>query len=465
VINNEADILQIQKYLNGELTERAMHELERRSQSDPFLAEALEGYETTGNKQDKNLSDLSARLMQRIAPKKGRVVPLWMISAAASVLIVCSVGVWWLSRKPTGANETHIIANAPVEKKALPAGSAKTDSVAVKQQKQVIAQAKIPARREKAKVYATEKVTEPPKPEDVLANVPAEYKNTVSGVIKDSVQKDTTALNEMIVMGYTSKKKDTSALLKKSVAIAFKAKPIQPTDQLLQGQAAGVTDNNDVAPVPPKDYTLDNKTIPAKTLSEVSIANNFRNNTNNIIGGRVIARNDGSPLSNATVKVAGTNNGTRTDANGYFTLPVDTGKSTLIVNHSGYDKSQYNTNSGDLSNTITLKPNTTTNNNAGFTAANSTSNSAVIYAHPQLGWDNYKEYLKKNAISPDGKTGLVKLSFKVSANGTISAFKIRQGVSPKTNQKAIDLINEGPSWIGNSDGQTKMVNLTVQFGK
>ena len=41
------DILQIRKYLNGELNTRAMHELERRALDDPFLADSLEGFEQT----------------------------------------------------------------------------------------------------------------------------------------------------------------------------------------------------------------------------------------------------------------------------------------------------------------------------------------------------------------------------------------------------------------------------------
>ncbi len=467
--NNEADILQIQKYLAGELTARAMHELERRAQSDPFLAEALEGYETAGHKQGKNLSDLSARLAQRIAPKKGRVVPLWMISVAASVLVVCSAGIWWLSRKPTAVNETLRTANAPVEKKALPADSVKTNSVAANQQKPLPAMAKISLQHEKEKSYTAERarVSEETVSSSVLADVTVkQYKNAEPGLIKDSVQKDTTPVNEMIVMGYTSSKKDTSALLKKSNILAYKAKPVPPTDQLLQGQAAGVTDNNDVAPGQSHNYTFGNNITAQKSLKEISIANNLENKSN-MIGGRVITRN-GGPLSDATVNVAGTTNSTRTDANGYFDLRVDTGKSTLVVNHSGYQLSQFNANNGDLANTITLKRNDILKNvviTSNNKALSNGTDATVVYAHPNLGWANFNEYVKKSAVSPDGKTGEVKLSFKVAPDGTITDFKVLQGLSPKTNQKAIDMVTGGPSWVGNNNGETKAVTLTIKFGK
>jgi len=45
-VSKQTDISQqIRKYLNGELDARAMHQLEKEAQNDPFLMEALEGYE------------------------------------------------------------------------------------------------------------------------------------------------------------------------------------------------------------------------------------------------------------------------------------------------------------------------------------------------------------------------------------------------------------------------------------
>jgi len=54
VSKKETDILLIRKYLNGELDARAMHELERRSLDDPFLMEAMQGYEQTEGDQKSN---------------------------------------------------------------------------------------------------------------------------------------------------------------------------------------------------------------------------------------------------------------------------------------------------------------------------------------------------------------------------------------------------------------------------
>ena len=69
------DIIQIRKYLNGELNARAMHELERRALDDPFLADALEGFEHAPPDQEGNLAELTDRLRQRTEKTVRKMVP------------------------------------------------------------------------------------------------------------------------------------------------------------------------------------------------------------------------------------------------------------------------------------------------------------------------------------------------------------------------------------------------------
>ena len=54
-------IAQIKKYTSGQLDARAMHQLEREALDDPFLADALEGYQTSDLKQEVNLTELNDR--------------------------------------------------------------------------------------------------------------------------------------------------------------------------------------------------------------------------------------------------------------------------------------------------------------------------------------------------------------------------------------------------------------------
>lgn len=102
-----ADPELIRRYLAGELDDKAMHALERQALDDPFLAEALEGFEQHAPDQRMNLADLSKRLEQRVqATAKRRVIPMYLRwVAAASVCFVVGSSIIWLW---PGGNKTEI---------------------------------------------------------------------------------------------------------------------------------------------------------------------------------------------------------------------------------------------------------------------------------------------------------------------------------------------------------------------
>ncbi|MBP1651245.1 MAG: TonB family protein [Bacteroidetes bacterium] len=88
----------IRRYLAGELDHKAMHALERQALDDPFLAEALDGFEKHAPDQRMNLADMSKRVEQRVqAPAKRRVIPMYLRWAvAASVCFVVGSSIIWL---------------------------------------------------------------------------------------------------------------------------------------------------------------------------------------------------------------------------------------------------------------------------------------------------------------------------------------------------------------------------------
>ena len=113
---HEADILLIRKYLKGELDARAMHQLEARAQDDPFLMDALDGYENAGGDQQNNIADLSSRLQQRLERKERRIIPFRWLAIAASVLVVFTIGWLWLSNGPKPpAKQVATVEKPPVK--------------------------------------------------------------------------------------------------------------------------------------------------------------------------------------------------------------------------------------------------------------------------------------------------------------------------------------------------------------
>jgi hypothetical protein len=187
-----------------------------------------------------------------------------------------------------------------------------------------------------------------------------------------------------------------------------------------------------------------------------------------LIAGTVIGLNDGLPLIGATVKVAGTNISAVTDKEGKFMLHADSTKNRLIVASIGYQTRELNIKNRDSLKNIKLEPARSSLNEVvviGYTAKQKVEDTVITGAHPKAGWRELRKYLSKNAVSPDGKTGTVKVSFGVNYKGSVSDIHIVSGLSAPTNQKAIDLITNGPAWTGNTTGKPETVIIKIKFKK
>ncbi|MDB4925188.1 MAG: hypothetical protein JWR23_1244 [Mucilaginibacter sp.] len=82
---------------------------------------------------------------------------------------------------------------------------------------------------------------------------------------------------------------------------------------------------------------------------------------------------------------------------------------------------------------------------------------------PQPGWEIFEKYINDSAISPDGKTGTVEVSFTVNNNGKLNDFKVTKNLSEAADKKAIEIIKNGPEWVGEANAEPKAVTVKVQF--
>lgn len=436
------DISTIRKYLNGELDDNAMHRLERLAQDDPFLMDAIEGYENTKGSGEQHYTDLSSRLAQRIAAKPARIIPWRIISYAASVLVVLAIGGWWFLSNSAPKEKVLARSLPPVpEKKAA-------DTITQSDRKigQALAASKsvIPARGVKrAREFAHPDKTAVDPAQLVSADVKS---NTVAA-------EDSTPLNEMVVMGYAAQRKKESSLAgsgKRADSVSARRKPINFNDQVLQGKVAGVTATPAIPPnLSASDYLYSNNLMSKSTLN-----------------GRIIAKDDGLPLPGVSVRVAGTDKATRTDANGRFKLTVDSGKANkLVIGYVGYQTKNVSADSKDSVKTIALEPSQNSLNEVVVTRTASKDGETFIAPKPKTGWSSYKKYLGENAVSPDNKTGTVKLLLTIAPDGNINAIKVLNGLSTATDQKAVELINNGPQWNGSNSGKAENVRVKIKFGK
>ena len=112
----------IQRYLNGQMSDADMHALELAALEDPFLADAIEGYNDTSlpeNDPSANLKDLRHRLKLRTESEHHRTIfPLfrysWLKIAALVLLLAGSSAViYYLTRTKSITSEVAITSNAP----------------------------------------------------------------------------------------------------------------------------------------------------------------------------------------------------------------------------------------------------------------------------------------------------------------------------------------------------------------
>jgi len=451
--------LQIRKYLNGELDAKAMHQLERQAQDDPFLMDALEGYGSAKADQQKHLDELSARLKNRIEPKKGRIIPFRFLSIAASVLVVCSVGVWWFYKNAaisykTKARQTNVVSEEPKtlppDLKKVPAPPAikpeEKNEIASKTQKKVS--------RAQATATADQAATEiPPTVRELEVGKPI-----ASNDVRVTAPRDTTPVDEMIVTEYKAKKSvDTSLYVRKAEIVSNGVKKLKEVQ--IQGKAPGVTIQSNAAKASDLNKLASQGNVGGLVINQLL--------SNQSIQGRVIAQDDGLPIQGASVKIAGTNKVTQTDADGRFQLKADSSRDKLVIAGIGYQTRQLSANNRDSVKNIALQPSSSALSEVVVTRYTSqnkdTEETTVISAHPQNGWGKFRKYLKENGTSPDHKTGVVKLSFEVDRYGSITAIKVLKGISPAADKKAADLIKDGPEWTGNSNKLPETVTLKIKF--
>lgn len=452
----KTDISQIKKYLAGELDAKAMHQLERRAQDDPFLQDAIDGFEAKGFDQP-GLDALNIRLQERINKKEARVIRWRTLSIAASILIVIGLGGVWLLNRNTEKNKVDGLLEAvskPLPNPAKQKVILKPDSIphqVAANSKPVapkLAQADAPAPVNAAQevyVKATKKAAGAqyasssgnPKVENLLRKTPGMAADTVSEAVNknglfansavDNAKKDssTNALSDMIMAGYSAKKKKDSTHL---VII-------------------GADKNRSFGYLPPQKND--------STYMHSLAAN---------VSGTIIEQPGGAAANTRPYHVV----------NGQF-LPADNRRLSKpnnaslgnditaddgLVRAGYYNMAQTHRVKKSVKDSLSMAAAATSP--VIFNEEKNKNVADTLNARPVKGWKALTDYLNTNAKSADSKTGLLKISFTVEASGLLDNFKIVYSLSPANDRKVADLLRNGPVWAPNASGKPETVTLTVR---
>jgi TonB family protein len=533
---NKTNISQIRKYLNGELGARAMHELEHQALNDPFLADALEGYEHRSDQQH-NLADLQKRLQHRTAPAKRRI-SLWpTISIAASVLLFVAVGGWWLvsnrsavTQKELAATDKTIVKTQPLMPAVKAPAPPVRDSAVLKPaspdlmisgNRKTSAQLKVLGNQyaPPSAAMAPEPQAEsmPAKPQQMQADENAIYSpklaqrlvrdkradaNGLPGSSPDIRIRGTNSVgnkdplyvvdgkvyNGKLADFNTNDIKNISILKDASSAAIYGARgangvvliTTKPGSMAKLKADSSAISKNMLADVVITGYgTQQRKDVTGSvtsvkpvqieqalqgTLAGVQVSKKAKRqklaDTLRTITGQVLAKDDGQPLPGVSIAVAGKNERTQTDVNGRFKIRA-AGNDELNIAYIGFEAKKLKVNKQD-SLKVTLKQDESALADVVVIGYGASKKEAVP-ARPQNGWEEFNRYIKENAKPVNGKTGVVRLSFVVNADRSLTDFKVLKSASSDVDKAAIKLIEDGPAWLPNTNAKPQTVKLRIRF--
>lgn len=408
----------LEDYLDGKLDAKTMHQVERLSLEDPFVAEALAGL-SKSPKRTQTLSLLQKQLEERVAQKPIEA-KRWQITsqrlsiaAAAAVLFVIASLLFWMRESN---NREQIAANTP-----------KKVEVAI----------------------ATNKVTEKPV---------VKAKEEVEKIITET--KKNTYANH-------SKKRSSSSIQPPVVALAeIPLNSLEDKSEKLSLRAIAIQENKKELAAKQAASALSGKVAGLKMKS-------------NVVQG-VVYGEDKLPISGASVKLKGSSLGATTDSKGQFSLMVDSllNSPSLQVAYLGFMPKEVNFKKNEnLS--IELKPNGQALNEVvirGNTPSplkrmSAASVTSVVKSPEPLGnWNEFEEYIvNNNRLLIDKKlTGRdITLRFKINKKGNPTNIRVvkNPSLTPKQTKEeeneAIRLLKNGPKW--NNPTSSTEASVTIRF--
>ena len=409
-------------YIRGLRKGKEAHRLEKESMQDPFLADAMDGYNQVEGNHEQRIEKLRMQVSAHSAKKKNTYAITWSI--AACLIIGFGISSYFLFLKKSMTDEVFIAEESVSTKLAEPAAPP------------------TPA------IPATPTVPATPQKEIALATT--------------KVKTDSTPISEI-----TARQADKKDMIAK----------IQATSQPQQGVPVMEEVSEETAALQEVVATMDTfESESDKKMKLAKVATILPQK--NMIKGRVTDEK-GEPLIGASVTYKGTNIGTITNMNGEFSLVKKDDKKRLTAQFIGYDPVEIrvdtsrtmliamNENKQALNEVVVVGYGAKKNKKsvtAGTVVKGNEQANKDITPQPVIGKRKFQKYLKENLVRPtDEKCAQVKgkvvLTFLVNKEGRPFSIKVKESLCESSDKEAIRLIQEGPDWIYG----TKLAEVTVHF--
>ena len=400
-------------YIRGLRKGKEAHRLEKESMQDPFLADAMDGYNQVEGNHEQRIEKLRMQVSAHSAKKKNTYAITWSI--AACLIIGFGISSYFLFLKKSMTDEVFIAEESVSIKLAEPAAPP------------------TPA------IPATPTVPATPQKEIALATT--------------KVKTDSTPISE--ITARQADKKDMIAKIQTTSQPQGAPVAAVPMMEEVSEETAALQEV--VATIDTFESESDKKMKMAKVATILP--------QNNMIKGRV-TDGKGEPLIGASVTYKGTNIGTITNMNGEFSLVKKDDKKRLTAEYIGYNPVEIridtnrtmliamNENKQALNEVVVVgygakknKKSTTTGN----VVTVKEQAKKEITPQPVIGKRSYQKYLKENLVRPTDDNckdikGEVVLSFFVDEEGKPQNITVIHGLCEFADKEAIRLVKEGPKW-------------------
>lgn len=398
-------------YIRGLRKGKEAHRLEKESMQDPFLADAMDGYNQVEGNHEQRIEKLQMQVSAHSAKKKNTYAITWSI--AACLVIGFGISSYFLFLKKSMTDEVFI------------------------------AEESVPAKLPEATTPAT-----PTNPATPAAPVTPRAEIALAAT---KVKTDSTPISEIAVKQADKKEMSASAVIEPMMEEAL--------EQTAELQEVAATMDTSESASDKKMRMAKVVTIPNSNIIQGKVTDE---KGEPIIGASVAYK--GTNIGTITnmngefslVKKEGKKQLTAQFI-GYdpVEIPVDTSQTMLIA---------MNENKQTLNEVVVVGYGTNKNKKSTTVVTAKEQADKDITPQPVIGKRKYQKYLKENLVRPtDEKCAQVKgkvvLTFLVNKEGRPFYIKVKESLCESSDKEAIRLIQEGPDWIyGN-----KSVEITVKF--
>lgn len=477
-------IEQLRQWLSGTAPEQTHAELQDAAAEDPFLAEALEGYEAFPDANHAESLQRSQRKLRALYPTKKKRSVIWLASRVAAAAVVVVVLVWGVqnmgmqkvSQEQMAVEESSSTKAATAETTEAPSESSSEMPPPAEDQKRQPSQP--PTQEEPSFIAAAE-------PEAI------EKPQAPSTISKNRNFQPTT---EAEPAGPPPLEEEPPA------AIAYDA-PTPAAIPIQDEQLSVPTDTQLMADVPPppaafadeaeeivvaessmrKKREREPETIQEVKSRQTTSSPSAKRKSKNLlqqdspqrvrtITGKVLDESSDEPLIGASIFHQPSQSQAITDIDGFFEMEIPADAQELSISYTGYSDQLADVAQKDyveirLGEGVTLSETVV----IAYGAKDDDDNlNRYKRAKPQKGFRKFRKYLAANMVYPPEAIqkniqGEVELSFNISNSGQPYNIKVKRSLGYGCDQEAIRLLEQGPDWSQPLPFKEKEVTYSFPF--